>query len=67
MTRMRKCPDGVLQHTPGAIEETDMSVNFQLQLSVTCGELQSRHIQRRCGLSTRRSRLIAGLCFGEVR
>ena len=62
-----KCPDGVRQHTPGAEEETDMSVNFQYQLYATCGELQSRHLQNRCGLSPRHSRLIAGLCFGEVR
>lgn len=33
----------------------------------TCGELQSRHLQRRCGLSRDRSRLIAGLFFGEGR
>ena len=62
-----KCPDGALQRTTGANEETDMSIDFQSQIYATCGELQSRHLQKRCGLSPRHSRLIAGLCFGEVR
>lgn len=62
-----KCPDGALQRTTGAEEETDMSIDFQSQIYATCGELQSRHLQKRCGLSPRHSRLIAGLCFGEVR
>lgn len=62
-----KCPDGALQRTTGAEEETDMSIDFQHQLYATCGELQSRHLPKRCGLSPRHSRLIAGLCFGEVR
>ena len=62
-----KCPDGALQRTTGANEETDMSIDFQHHLYATCSELESRHLQKRCGLSPRHSRLIAGLCFGEVR
>ena len=67
MSPRMKSPNGALQHTAGANEETDLQANFQPQLYATCGELQSRHLQKRCGLSPRRSRLIAALCFGEVR
>ena len=62
-----KCPDSALQRTIGANEETEVQANFHSQIYATCGELQSRHLQKRCGLSLRHSRLIAGLCFGEVR
>ena len=67
MRHRTKCPDGALQRTTGAEEETAMRANFHSQIYATCGELQSRHLQKRCGLSPRHSRLIAGLCFGEVR
>ena len=67
MSLRMKCPDSVLQHATGAEGETAMQASLQTQSYATCGELQSRHLQKRCGLSPRRSRLIAGLCYGEVR
>ena len=66
MRAKTKSPGGALQRTTGAEEETAIRANFHSQIYATCGELQSRHLQKRCGLSPSRSRLIAGLCFGEV-
>ena len=62
-----KCPDSVRQHATGAEGETAMQASLQSQTYATCGELQTRHLRNRCGLSHGRARLIAAICFGEVR
>lgn len=62
-----KCPDSVRQHATGADRETDMSIYLQSQTYATCGEIQTRQLRNRWGLSHGRARLIAALCYGEVR
>ena len=65
MTIRKKRPDGVRQHAIGAEKETQMHPNFQNQIYATCGDLQTRHVRNRCGLSHARAHLVAALCFGE--
>ena len=65
MKRERKCPAVVLQHTSGAETEIHMQANFQSQIYATLGEIQTRHVRNRCGLSQARAHLVAALFFGE--
>jgi len=66
MRPTKKNPDGALQRTPGAIKETDMHPISLTQIYASSGDLQSRHIRNRCGLTDTRAQLIASLLFGEV-
>ncbi len=65
MRSSKRSPDGARQRTPGAEEEFDMQPNSLTQIYATSGELQSRHIRNRCGLTDNRAQLIASLLFGE--
>lgn len=65
MRSRSKCPDSALARTAGADEDIQMSRNSLPTLYATSCELQTRHLQRRCGPSRRHSRLIAALHFGE--
>ena len=66
MRSLRKCPGSALHRATGTEEEIHMQPNSQPQIYATCGELQTRHVRSRCGLSGERARLIAALHFGEV-
>jgi len=65
MRTVRKCPGSALQRATGAEEEILMQRNSQTQIYATCGELQTRFVRGRCGVSHQRARLIASLFFGE--
>ena len=65
MKSKMKCPGSALARTSRAGTEIDMQANLQPQTYATCGELQSRHIRDRCGVSDNHARLIATLFFGE--
>lgn len=66
MTRQKRNPGSALHRATGVKRETDLQCNFQLGAYLTCTDLQSRYLQRRCGLSRHRSDLIAALHFGET-
>ena len=65
MKRQRKNPGSVLHHTTGAETEIQLGPNFQPQIYAALGELQTRHVRNRCGLSLARAHLVAALLFGE--
>ena len=65
MRTVRKCPGSALHRATGTEEELLMQRNSQPQIYATCGELQTRHVRSRCGVSQERARLIAILHFGE--
>ena len=62
----KRNPDGARQRTPGAIKETDMHPISLTPIYASSGDLQTRHIRNRCGLTDTRAQLIASLLFGEV-
>ena len=66
MTRSKRNPGSALQRATGEEREIDLRDNFRSRAYASCSELQSRHLQKRCGLSQRQSLLIAALFFGEV-
>ena len=63
----KKNPDGARQRTPGAIKETDMHPISLPTIYASSGDLQTRHVRNRCGLTDTRAQLIAALLFGEGR
>ena len=65
MKSKMKSPGSALARTSRAEVETHMHMKFHRQSYATCGEMQSRHIRNRCGVSDNRARLIASLLFGE--
>ena len=65
MTRPTKCPGNALQRTTGAGTEIQMDRSFQNQIYATCGDLQTRHVRNRSGLSQARANRVAALFFGE--
>ena len=67
MKRQMKYPGSAWERTPGAEEELAVQPNSLTQIYATSGELQSRHVRNRCGVSSARAHLIASLCFGEAR
>ena len=67
MTDVRKRnPDHALQRTVGTKEDHSNSANNLPPIYATCGDLQTRHLHKRLGLTKSRATLIAGLIFGEV-
>ena len=65
MKSKMKSPGSALARTSRAEVETHMQMKFQNQTYATCGELQTRHIRNRCGVSDNHARLIATLFYGE--
>ena len=67
MTDVRKrYPDHALQRMAGMESDHSSASNNRFQTYASCGDLQTRHLNRTLGLSGRRASLIAGLLFGEV-
>lgn len=67
MTDVRKRnPDRALQRTAGIKEDHSNPANNLPQIYATCGDLQTRHLRTRLGLTKSRATLIAGLIFGEA-
>ena len=65
MSRRTKYPGLARTRSTGADTELQKYGNFQYELYATNGDLQSRYLQRRCGLSRRQAHLVASLHFGE--
>ncbi len=67
MTSRNKHPGSALQRATGAGLEIQMHENSLPHTYATQGELQSRHLMKRCGIERRQASLIAALFFGEGR
>ena len=65
MKSKMKCPGSALARTSRAGTEVHVQMKSQTQTYATCGEIQTRHIRNRCGVSDNHARLIATLFFGE--
>ena len=65
MKALRKRPGSALQRATGREEEIEVQSNLHSQVYATCGEIQTRHVRNRCGVSDKHARLIAMLFFRE--
>jgi hypothetical protein len=65
MRSSKRNPEGAFQRTPGEIEEFELAPNSLTQIYASYGDLQTRHIRNKCGLTDNRAQLIASLLFGE--
>lgn len=60
-----KYPDRALERTAGMEADHPRASNNLPQIYASSGDLQTRYLRRRFGLSSHRAGLIAGLFFGE--
>ena len=67
MTGVRKrYPDRAVQRAAGMGDGHSNEANNRSQTYATYGDLQTRYVSRRFGLSYGRARIVAGLAFGEA-
>ena len=65
MTIRNKHPGNALQRVTGANFEELTVMNPSTNSYANLGEIQSRHVMRRCGVERHKASLIKGLCYGE--
>lgn len=67
MSIKNKRPGDALQRIPGAEKDSQLESTSLGPLYATPRDIQTRHLQRRCGVDKRTARLLAEFCFGEGR